>query len=97
MMATRGNLPLIGLVLVTAGCTTPGRGKVADTCTAGPGQAFIGRSADAGAGARILKATRSRELRWFAPPQNVVTTEYKFGRVTIDLDENGTIRNVTCG
>ncbi|PNU06620.1 I78 family peptidase inhibitor [Novosphingobium guangzhouense] len=85
-------------MLAAPGCVTADADrKAADSCSAAGGQAFVGRRADADTGLALLKATRSRTLRWIAPPQTVVTTEYQPGRVTVDLDGQGIITNVNCG
>lgn len=66
-----------------------------DTCMAEPGQAFIGRRADALTGAELLRATNSREIRWVAPGM-VVTADYKYGQVTVGYDAGMIIRSVAC-
>lgn len=89
-------LTAVVLAITSAGCATPeGKARRADTCIAGPGQAFVGKRV-AATGVRLLKATRTAELRW-VPPRSIVTTEYKYGRVTVDLDEDRTITRVACG
>ncbi len=67
----------------------------ADTCLAAPGQALIGHTANALAGAELMRATQSREIRWVAPGM-VVTTDYKFGRLTVGYDAALRIVSVTC-
>jgi Peptidase inhibitor I78 family len=84
------------LGLMAAGCVT-NPPRIADACVASSGQGFVGTRANADTGPAILEATHSRELRWFAPPQTIVTAEYKHGRVTVDLDRNGIILRVACG
>ena len=88
--------------LALAGCVTaPGDGvaapsrPVGDTCRPEPGQAFIGRQADAATGAALLRVTDSREIRWVAPGM-AVTADYKYGRLTVGYDEAMIIRSVAC-
>ncbi len=93
---------LLGILVSLAGCVTSPRDGVAaplrpagDTCRAEPGQAFIGRRADAGTGAELLRATDSREIRWVAPGM-AVTADYQYGRLTVGYDEAMIIRSVAC-
>ncbi len=93
---------LLGILVSLAGCVTvPGDGMAApsrpvgDTCRAEPGQAFIGRQADAATGAELLRITNSREIRWVAPGM-AVTADYKYGRLTVGYDEAMIIRSVAC-
>ena len=80
-----------------AGCTTPAPPPRAggDTCVAAPGQAFIGRRADALSGAELLRLTHSREIRWVGPDM-AVTMDYKYGRLTVGYDAAMNIRSVAC-
>jgi hypothetical protein len=93
---------LIASTLAISACatTTPGTGgdnpPVADSCNADGARSSVGKVAtpevveqarrDAGAEvARVLK------------PGQMVTMEYREGRLNIDVDANNVIKNVRCG
>jgi Peptidase inhibitor I78 family len=82
--------------LALAGCVSVVPNTPADTCQAAPGQAWIGRTASSETGADLLRATRTRELRWVAPGM-MVTADYKFGRLTVSYDDAMRITAVNCG
>ena len=90
-------LPLLGLGALGACATSAADPRpAADTCRAGPGQAFIGQTASSDTGAALLAATRTRELRWVAPGM-MVTMDYRFGRLTVAYDGAMRIVSVSCG
>ncbi len=81
-------------ILALPACVSAG--NPGDTCRAAPGQAFIGRAASSAVGAELLRVTSSRILRW-VPPGTIVTTDYKFGRLTVAYDGAMTITTISCG
>ncbi|MDE2411848.1 MAG: hypothetical protein KGM18_08770 [Sphingomonadales bacterium] len=94
--------PCLALAALSAvgGCATGGEGgsrprPPANSCSAAPGQTFIGRTASATVGAELLAATHAHELRW-VPPRSAITMEYKFGRLTVAYDDAYAIVSVSC-
>ena len=69
---------------------------IADTCTTDAVGRFVGQRATQELGQQILEATDTRELRWVYPGI-IVTADYKYGRVTVDYDENMIVQRVACG
>ena len=66
-----------------AGCaTTPGPAEPGGTCSAAPGQAFVGQTVSEEIGRKILAATGARVLRWAAPDM-MMTMEFSAERVTV--------------
>ena len=68
----------------------------ADTCEAAPGQRFIGQRATQEVGSELLSATGTRVMRW-VPPDTIITTDYRYGRLTVTYDESYIIRGISCG
>jgi hypothetical protein len=64
-------------------------------CDAKATDGFIGRTGSAN-GAAIKRATKAAVLRW-APPNTMLTMDYREDRVTVWLDENKKITKVRCG
>jgi len=65
-------------------------------CNAEPARALVGKPGTAEnveAARRLAGATVARVLK----PGMVVTLEYRWDRLNVDVDEAGTIRNVRCG
>lgn len=94
-------LSLLGLLtLPLAACTTtsamPDGNRPGGTCTAEPGQSFIGQRADAATGAAIQRATGAATLRW-GPPDSAWTMDYRSDRVNVRYDRTMAITDVTCG
>lgn len=91
----RSPLLLSVLTLSITACTTPAE-HGADACKTEPGQRFVGAKAESETAIALLRATHAVELRWL-PPGTIVTAEYKYGRLTVDLDDTNTITRVACG
>ena len=92
-MKTIASIALAG-ALALGGCmTAPGPAGV---CVAEPGQAFVGRKADAETGLEIRRATRAEVIRW-APPRTAMTMDFREGRVTVAYDDAMVITRVSCG
>ena len=65
-------------------------------CNSEAGQELIGQKASAETGKRLLRVTGTRQLRW-APPDAVLTMDYRADRLTVGYDEDMIIRRVSCG
>ena len=70
---------------------TPGH-----TCVEGAADGFIGETRSEAVGNAIQKATRAAVVRW-APPNVMLTMDYRADRVTIWLDPASKITKIRCG
>jgi len=66
------------------------------TCRSEALASFVGQQRSEELGARILKATGTREIRW-VPPGTMVTMDFRGDRVTVYLDSAGRIERASCG
>ena len=83
--------------LTLAGCATTGEAVAGEgTCTADPGQSFVGQRATAEVGAQLLKQTGASQLRW-VPPRTAVTMDFRADRLTVSYDDDMVITRVSCG
>ncbi|HEY0626347.1 MAG TPA: I78 family peptidase inhibitor [Allosphingosinicella sp.] len=94
-----------GALLITAACATiPPAMPVGDipvhggggSCEAAPAQGLVGRQATSETGAEVLRLTGATTLRWLQPDQ-IVTMEFREGRVNVQLDAGNRVRGITCG
>lgn len=74
----------------------PAGGHEAGRCDPGPAATLIGQKASAESGARALRLTGAKTLRW-GPPRAVFTMDYRVDRVNVMYDDAMTITEVTCG
>lgn len=92
-------LVLLATLLLPA-CATPNRPAAGHVppgaCNAANTAQFIGQPGTSDTGAAILQATHSSQLRW-APPGYALTMDYRFDRVTVRLDANYKVTQVSCG
>jgi hypothetical protein len=65
-------------------------------CDASSTDSFIGQIGSSETGAAIMHATRAAVLRW-APPNTMLTMDYREDRVTVWLDEANKITKLRCG
>ena len=100
---TRFAVPILASSLALAGCASvPGpiedreAGTTGGTCTAQPGQRFIGQTASSETGAAILAATGAQALRW-GPPDSVFTMDFRQDRVNVMYDAQLRITEIRCG
>ena len=70
---------------------TPGH-----TCVEGAADSYIGQVRSDATGKAIQDATKAAVLRW-APPNVMLTMDYRSDRVTVWLDEANTITRIRCG
>ncbi len=72
------------------------RAKRDDTCGAKRLQVFVGRKADQPTRDAIERSVSNvRRLRWLAPGDEVVA-DLNTGRISILIDDSGTIKSVEC-
>ena len=87
-------LPLAACQIAQSDATATG--PAPGTCNgAGLGQ-FTGQPASEELGARILKASGARTIRWVAKG-SMVTMEYSAERVTVMLDGDNKVERASCG
>lgn len=65
-------------------------------CDANGTQEFIGQAASESNGSAIKQATRAAVLRW-APPNTMLTMDYREDRVTVWIDAARKITKIRCG
>jgi len=65
-------------------------------CDATGSDKYIGQSGTGETGAAIQQATNAAVLRW-APPNTMLTMDYREDRVTIWLDAANKITKIRCG
>jgi len=88
-------LALMSLAGVAACATTAPPPVGVLRCDATPAKAFIGQSASQDIGARMLAASGASVIRWVGFGQ-VVTMEFREGRLTVGLDAQNRVSNVAC-
>ena len=65
-------------------------------CDATGADKYIGQSGTKAIGATIKRATNAAVLRW-APPNSMLTMDYREDRVTVWTDAAGKITKIRCG
>lgn len=65
-------------------------------CNAEPTQYHVGHDATQATGAKILKDSGARTLRW-GPPRAAWTMDYRQDRVNVQYDDNMKITRIICG
>ena len=86
-------------LLLAACATTP-----ADTVVVEPGEScrrealasFVGLPATQETGARMLRESKARRLRWVAKG-TMITMDYSGDRLTVYLDANNRVERANCG
>ena len=102
-----GRLAAAGSILMTIGCAPiaaapaepesyPVRGGSGRTCDASKARSLVGRPSSAALGAEAMRLSGADALRWLRPGQ-MVTMEYREGRLNIDLDADDRVKAVRCG
>jgi hypothetical protein len=76
-------------------CATTTPPPTAVRCDAAPAQAYVGQIASQDIGARMLAATGASALRWVGFGQ-MVTMEFREGRLTVHLDAQGKVASAAC-
>jgi 23S rRNA G2445 N2-methylase RlmL len=80
-----------------AACTTTAAPPAAqDTCDAIKVAGFVGQVADKAMLDQVRRAAGATTVR-VVPPDTIVTTEYRFGRLTVDIDATGKMSRIACG
>ena len=105
----RNILSVPALLLLGACATVPATPVAADPVAADPVSAepaeicrrdalasFTGQPATAELGARMLRESGARTLRWVAKGM-MVTMDYRGDRLTVRLDANNRVERASCG
>jgi len=87
---------LVPAALSLAACATPVAPPMAGRCDADAASAYVGRSASADNVEAARKAAGADMARTLSPGQ-VVTMEYREGRLNLHIDGGRTITRITCG
>jgi len=92
---------LISAVLSSACSTAPAAPVVhgetpGHTCVEGAADSFVGKVRSDATGRAIQAASKAAILRW-APPNVMLTMDYRADRITVWLDEANTITKLRCG
>ncbi len=66
------------------------------TCKGGALPSFVGQQATQDLGARMLRATGARTIRWVAKGM-MVTMDFRADRLTVFLDGSNRIDHASCG
>ena len=93
---------LIAPILLSACSTAPAAPVVVHgetpghTCVEGAAEGYIGHARSDATGKAIKNATKAAVLRW-APPNVMLTMDYRADRVTVWLDPADKITKIRCG
>ncbi|HWK40870.1 MAG TPA: I78 family peptidase inhibitor, partial [Croceibacterium sp.] len=85
-----------GALALSACATTGEGGGLAGECKAEPAQSFVGQKATPELGARLLRVTGAKQLRW-GPPRSAMTMDFRADRLTVSYDDNYKIERISCG
>lgn len=91
-----GALALALPACATTGGETGGGSGPAGECKAEPAQSLVGERATPELGARLLRLTGAKQLRW-APPHTALTMDFRPDRLTVSYDDNYTVERISCG
>jgi hypothetical protein len=94
-------IALFAPALLTACSTAPAAPVVhgetpGHTCVEGAADNYVGQARSDATGKAILTATKAAVIRW-APPNVMLTMDYRADRVTVWLDEANKITKLRCG
>jgi len=89
---------LLAMALLATGCaTTPAAGAGDGVrCDAGKAQTLLGRTKSDRLGARALRLSGARKLRWIAPGA-MVTMDYREDRINLRVDPKNRLVKIDCG
>ena len=93
-VAAIGLVPLMACTIAQSDATAPG--EPIGTCRSEPLAQFIGQAATTELGARMLKASGARIIRW-VPQGGMVTMDFNPSRLTVQLDGANRVERANCG
>lgn len=90
-------IPVLLTACATAPTETPVHGVTpGHTCSSKSTSQFIGQAAGEESGNAILRASNAATLRW-APPEVMLTMDFREDRVTVRTGPDGKITAISCG
>lgn len=89
-------LTAVPLVACTIAESEPIDGLPKGNCSNEPLAQFVGQPASEDLGARMLKASGARILRW-VPKGGVITMDFSPDRLTVQLDGASRVETARCG
>ena len=89
-------LPLLVAACATTAPADPVVAEPAETCRGEALASFAGQPATAALGARMLRDSGARTLRW-VPQGMMVTMDYRGDRLTVRLDAANRVERASCG
>ena len=93
-LAAVGLVPLMACTIAQSDATAPG--EPIGTCRSEPLAQFVGQTASAELGSRMLRASGARIIRW-VPKGGVVTMDFNPSRLTVQLDGANRVERASCG
>ena len=94
LIASLALLPLSACAIAQSNGTADG--PPVGTCHREALGQFTGQPASQELGARMLKASGARTIRW-VPKGSVITMEFSAERLTVMLDANNRVESANCG
>ena len=89
-------LPLAACTIATSDQTGDGLPPVPANCSNEALAQFVGQPASQELGARMLRASRARTIRW-VPKGGVITMDFSPTRLTVQLDGSNRVESANCG
>jgi hypothetical protein len=89
-------LPLAACTVATSNQTADALPPVPANCRGEALARFVGQPASAELGARMLRASGARTIRW-VPKGGVVTMDFSPTRLTVQLDGSNRVESASCG
>jgi hypothetical protein len=93
-IASLALLPLAACQIAQSDATAPG--PPPGICNGDKLGEFAGQPASTELGAKMLKASGARVIRW-VPKGGVVTMDFRDDRLTVQLDEANRVERASCG
>jgi hypothetical protein len=89
-------LPLAACTVATSDQTADGLPPVPTNCSNETLTQFVGQPAGQELGARMLRASGARTIRW-VPKGGVITMDFNPTRLTVQLDGSNRVETASCG
>ena len=86
----------LALTACTIAESDPGVPRLEGSCRNEPLAQFIGQTASADLGSRMLSVSGARVIRW-VPKGGMVTMDFSPSRLTVQLDEANRVKTANCG
>ena len=93
-LAALSAIPLAACMVTPSG--QPGAGDPVGSCRNEGLSQFIGQPASQDLGARMLRESGARILRW-VPKGGIITMEFSADRLTVSLDGSNRVETARCG